>query len=151
MSQTQEEKSKTASALHQVLAGERLAIRAYNSSLNQVDDKKMKKLLTAFYDDHKLIIERIKSRIRSLGIEPKNKLGVVELIDRAMMEVSGLLGLEPKDQEIIEKIYNNEAKKIKKIEQVETNFLDSTSQKLIKRIKTINTNNMDQLKDLLSN
>ena len=151
MSRHEDDKTKVASALHQVLTGERLAIRAYNSSLNQINDQKTKKLLTAFHDDHKLIIERIKSRMRSLAIDPKNKLGVVEMIDRAMMEVAGLVGLEPQDKEIIEKIYNNEAKGLQKIEAVNINPLDATSQKLIKRIKTINSNNLEQLKDLLSN
>lgn len=150
MSKNEEKKTTVASALHQVLTGERIAIRAYNSSLNQVNDEKIKKLLTAFHDDHKLIIERIKSRMRSLDIDPKNTLGVVEVIDRAMMEVAGLVGLEPQDKEIIEKIYNNEAKGLQKIEAVDSKPLDATSKKLLKRIKTINSNNLEQLKDLLS-
>lgn len=150
MSKQRKDKEAAASALHKVLDGERLSIRAYNSSLHQISDEQTQKLLSAFKDDHKLIIERLKSRMRSLNIEPKSKLGVLELIDKAMMEVANVVGLGPKDKEIIEKIYNNEARGLQKIKSVEVSPLDSQSQKLINRIKTINTNNLDQLKDLLS-
>ncbi|MBM7555936.1 ferritin-like domain-containing protein [Halanaerobacter jeridensis] len=150
MANEKEKNHVAASVLHKVLEGERLAIRAYNSSLHKIDDESIQKLLAAFQDDHKLIIERLKSRMRSLNIEPKNKFGVLELIDKAMMEVSSIVGLSSKDKDIIEKIYNNEAKGLQKIKNVEVSALDAQSQKLIKRIKTINTNNLEQLRDLLS-
>ena len=147
---TKEDKLTAASALQKVLEGEELSIRAYNSSLEQIDNEDVKKLLSAFQDDHKLIIERIKSRMRSLGQDPKSNLGVVELIDQAMMEVAGLVGLGPTDKDVLEKIYNNEARGLQKIQNVKTSTLDAQSQKLIERIKTINVNNLGQLKDLLN-
>lgn len=146
----QSEEQKSVIALHKVLGGERLAIQSYNSSLDQMDDKKVKQLLTAFHDDHKLIIERIKSRLRSLGAEPKAKMRMTALIDKVMMKVAGLIGFGPNDKEIIEKIYNNEAKCLQKIKRVKTSELESQSQKLIDRIKTINSNNIAQIKDLLN-
>ncbi|MFO7819256.1 MAG: DUF2383 domain-containing protein [Halanaerobacter sp.] len=147
---TMEDKLAAVSALQKVLEGEELSIRAYNSSLEQIDNQDVKKLLSAFQDDHKLIIERIKSRMRSLGQEPKNNLGVAKLIDQAMIEVAGLFGLGPSDKEVLEKIYNNEARGLQKIQNVKTCGLDVQSQKLIERIKTINVNNLGQLKDLLN-
>jgi hypothetical protein len=146
MSEKISNKSVVSSVLNQVLAGERMAIRSYNSSLTKVADEELQKFLTAFQSDHKLIIEKIKARMRSLGIDPKNSLGLVEGLDRIVMEVASLVGINSEDDDIIEKIYNNEAKALQKIKGDE---LDSISQKLIERIKVINTNNLNQLKDLL--
>jgi hypothetical protein len=149
MSEKISNKSVVSSVLNQVLAGERMAIRSYNSSLTKVADEDLQKFLTAFQSDHKLIIEKIKARMRSLGIDPKNSLGLVEGLDRIVMEVASLVGINSEDDDIIEKIYNNEAKALQKITGIKTDELDSISQKLIERIKVINTNNLNQLKDLL--
>ena len=136
--------------LNKILAEERVTIRVYNSSVDYISDIQIQKLLSAFQGDHKLIIERIKSRMRSLGINPKTNLGILESIDRAMLEISTLVGFGPSDSDIIEKIYNIEARNLQEIKKMKTDSLESVSQKFIKRIITINNNNLQQLKDLVN-
>ena len=136
--------------LNKILAEERVTIRIYNSTVDYISDRQVKRLLSAFQGDHKLIIERIKSRMRSLGIKPKANLGILESIDRAMLEISSLVGFAPSDSDLIEKIYNTEARNLQEIKNLKIDSLNSVSQKLVKRIITINDNNLKQLKDLVN-
>ncbi|MGM0501392.1 MAG: DUF2383 domain-containing protein [Bacillota bacterium] len=151
MGEKSADKSTVDAVLSKVLEQERSIMRIYNSSLSQIDDKNIKELLTAFKEDHKLIIEKIKARMRSFGIDPKTKLGLLEGLDSLVMNCASFIGLDPNDNSVVNKIYKSEAHVIQKIKEVEIEGLDTVTQHLIERIITINNNNLKQLKDLLNN
>lgn len=114
--------------LNKVLKGEHMAIDTYDQYLDRIDDSQTKDLLQQFKEDHQKHASKLAQRIEDLGADPQENSGLSGLVSKTMMEIGDLLGMEPSEEEAVNKIYQGEDMGINLVE-------ENLIEKLDKKVK----------------
>ena len=145
-----ENKTEVVSALNKILKGEHMAIELYNDFIEEIDTTEIKDLLQKFQQEHREHTNILSTRIQNLDGIPSESSGLSGLMANTMMEIGNLLGIKPKNKEIIEKIYNGEQKGLKKVEEIQHEKLDQESRDIVDKIIATDHNHLKKIEELLN-
>ena len=115
--------------LNAILKGEHMAIESYDKFIHAVEDDKVRLQFHEILDDHKEHASLLENRIKELGGEPKEKLGIAGIMANAKtaMKTMG----DKKAIDIVKQAYDGEDKGIAMVEEIIKGDLDDKSAKLM--------------------
>ena len=118
--------------LNAILKGEHMAIESYDKYIHAVEDDYVRNEFHKILDDHKMHANLLENRIKELGGEPKEKLGLVGIMANAKIAVQ-TMG-DKKAIDLVKQAYDGEDKGIAMVEEIIKGDLDEKSSKLMNDI-----------------
>lgn len=118
--------------LNTVLKGEHMAIESYDRYIHVVEDDKVRSEFHEILDDHKKHASLLDKRIKELGGEPKENLGIAGIMANAKIAVK-TMG-DKKSIDVLKQAYDGEDKGIAMVEEIIKGDLDEESAKLMNDI-----------------
>lgn len=118
--------------LNAILKGEHMAIESYDKYIHAVEDDYVRNEFYKILDDHKKHANLLESRIKELGGEPKEKLGLVGIMANTKIAVQ-TMG-DKKAIDLVKQAYDGEDKGIAMAEEIIKGDLDEKSTKLMNDI-----------------
>lgn len=115
--------------LNTVLKGEHMAIESYDRFIHAVEDDFVKEEFSKILDDHKRHVKLLEDRIKDLGGEPKEDLGIAGIMANVKMAMKNLGSKKPVD--VVKQAYDGEDKGIAMVEEIIKGDLDDESAKLM--------------------
>lgn len=141
-----ENNKEVVATLNKVLKGEHMAIDTYDQYLDRIDDSQTKDLLQQFKEDHQKHASKLAQRIEDLGADPQENSGLSGLVSQTMMEIGDLLGMEPSEEEAVNKIYQGEDMGINLVEENLIEKLDKKSKDLVSEVLETDKQHLEQFK-----
>lgn len=133
--------------LNQILWGEHMAIDIYDSYMNNIQDKELRKKLQKFQQDHKGHAMKLSAHIQDLGGTPQENRGLIGMMTRTMGKVNTFLKQNP--EEILTELYSGEDKGLAKSVKLSENHLNEKSKAVLKEIFSDEHDHLKELKSLI--
>ncbi|OPZ83931.1 MAG: Rubrerythrin [Firmicutes bacterium ADurb.Bin419] len=134
--------------LNTVLKGEIMAIESYDKYIRELKDGKIRNVFLEIQDDHKEHVNLLEDRIKQLGGEPDEKLGVPGFMANAKMTLKNMG--ETKAIDLLKWAYDGEDKGIAMVEEIVKGDLDDTSMKLVKEILSVDHDHLKTMNSLIA-
>ncbi len=134
--------------LNTVLKGEVMAIESYDKYIHELKDNKVKTAFLEIQGDHKEHANLLENRIKQLGGDPNEKLGIAGVMANAKIALKNLG--ETKTIDLLKWAYDGEDKGIAMVEEIVKGDLDDTSMKLIKDILSVDHDHLKTMNNLIA-
>lgn len=141
-------KKDVVNELNALYKGEQMAIEAYNTFINDINESDIKETFEDIRKDHEKHAKKLEGRINSIGGDAEHGTGLGGMMFKAKNSVTNVLGKGTVD--ILKEAYHGEDKGIKMAEEVAKGDLDSESMDMVKAILSADRTHLTQMRDLIS-
>ncbi|WP_079490250.1 DUF2383 domain-containing protein [Maledivibacter halophilus] len=119
---------ETIKALNKLLQGEHMAVEAFNSYIDEIDDKDMKRTFQEVQNQHRENMTVLSNYIQDLGHKPDEKLGLKGVMGDLMVNMDLAGDTDP--SYVVNKAIKGESQGINMAEKVLRGRLDDKSRNL---------------------
>lgn len=137
---------ETIKALNNLLQGEHMAIEAFNSFIDEVDDKTMKDTFQEIQNQHRDNMSILANYIQDLGYKPDEKLGLKGVMGDVMVNMD--LAGDNDSRYVLRKAIEGENKGINMAEKVLRGNLDDKTRDLAGEILNKDRESLQKLQRL---
>lgn len=137
---------ETIKALNSLLQGEHMAIEAFNSFIDKVDDKNMKKTFQEIQNQHRDNMSILANHIQNLGCKPDEKLGLKGVMGDFMVNMD--LAGDNDSRYVLNKAIEGENQGINMAEKVLRGNLDDKTRDLAGEILNKDRESLQKLQRL---
>lgn len=134
--------------LNAVLKGAIMAVETYDKYIKELEDAKIKDELKKIQSDHKEHADLLESRIKELGGEPNEKLGIAGAMASAKIAMQNMG--KTKAVDVLKRAYDGEDKGISMVEEIVKGDLDDKSMKLVSDILSVDYEHLDTMNTLIA-
>ncbi len=104
MATTQGSQQQTSEMLNELIELEFNVIEAYHAAIERLDEQNDKTKFRHFLADHQRHVSDLSTLVRNMGVEPKNKGDIKEVLTKGKVVLAGLVG----DRAILAAMKSNE-------------------------------------------
>lgn len=139
-------KQEAVKALNKLLQGEHMAIEAFNSYINEVNDENMKETFQEVQNQHRDNMTTLSNYIQDLGHKPDEGLGLKGVMGDLMVNMDLAGDTDP--SYVVNKAIKGENQGINMAEKVLRGRLDQTTRDLAGEILEKDRESLSKLEDL---